>query len=426
LQSRDQRPRRELRLGRRRESRGVLLGNEIKGREENCDMPRGQVFAGGHEHESREIKAAKEIATRNDRLYHLDKIIVTRSKAAKGIDIATPAPETRTSSASSHKIKGREGNCDLERIAFSNVNSSRYHEIKVREGNCDCGARELRRKSLDAPGSRDQRPRRELRLIHKPQHHRHPPPLVTRSKAAKGIATPLPKVSRAQSLGRVTRSKAAKGIATRPRSADPRTVSSCHEFKGREGNCDRFVAFGAFLSCHGIVTRSKAAKGIATLDGNWRDHIPSVGGHEIKGREGNCDLHSGWVWPLTMKSAKFPVTRSKAAKELRLCLLPGRFSDFGLRSRDQRPRRELRPVQLCAARFGLPGAVTRSKAAKGIATSPRRGRRRSPGRCSVTRSKAAKGIATSTSTSGRRTPSACHEIKSREGYCDAKVSQARR
>jgi hypothetical protein len=65
----------------------------------------------------------------------------------------------------------------------------------------------------------------------------------------------------------VTRSKAAKGIATNIEAAldeaDRRGVS--HEIKGREGNCDTILASVAMIAIRSF-------------------------GCEIKGREGNCDF----------------------------------------------------------------------------------------------------------------------------------------
>jgi hypothetical protein len=122
---------------------------------------------------------------------------------------------------------------------------------------------------------------------------------------------------------------------------------------------------------------------------------------------------------MPMSTIWYSVPRSKAAKGIetpdpRTSISP--LLALLCRSRDPRPRRELRQHidegQLLAVEVH---AVTRSKAAKGMRPAPnQRSNHSSPS--PVTRSKAAKGIATTRGP--RRRPTGWplrHEIKGREG-----------
>jgi hypothetical protein len=91
--------------------------------------------------------------------------------------------------------------------------------------------------------------------------------------------------------------------------------------------------------------------------------------HEIKGREGNCDA-SHLASRLPFRLASGSVTRSKAAKGIatELASPPLLAPPSQWWSRDQRSRRELRQLDH-QNQYNLPSVnVTRSKAAKGIAT----------------------------------------------------------
>jgi hypothetical protein len=138
--SRDQRPRRELRL--------VVLGlaplllqggHEIKGREGNCDQYRKSL--------------RKPVSW---------LLCVTRSKAAKGI--ATPPTFRRSPRTFRHEIKGREGELRHDLIGGNvRLNLTPSHEIKGHEGNCGPAPTIRAAQFRRAAKSRDQRPRRELR-----------------------------------------------------------------------------------------------------------------------------------------------------------------------------------------------------------------------------------------------------------------------
>ena len=318
-----------------------------------------------------------------------------------------------------HEIKGLQGNCDKGVLAFPRSEfASPSHEIKGREGNCDftrnvssheanCLCQEIkgRERNCDKNAMRAGQ-----RCLSMPSSRDQRPRRELRRADQKRVG--------GRRAGDVTRSKVAKGIA-----------SQRHKL-----GCKGHV--------FGIHSRDQRPLRRLQLVGCRRHHIDGLAEnrHEIKGREGNrdCGDHVG--------SLIFSDARSRDQRPRRELRHPPHWSCSHScaysRSRDQRPRRELRRYE-----FGdLVGGIHQRHEIKGreencddvasVSTvarchpsrddRPRRElrlddqhRRLASEDLVVTSSKATKGIATSRHIAPLFPFVSCLRDRGREGNCDS-------